>query len=74
MGEFCDVEERYVAERALYTADVGSMKIGFLRQALLRPASLGSKLADALRKALDGLVCNDLVVWPQASSSESCTL
>jgi hypothetical protein len=68
------VEERNIAERALDTAYVGSMQIRFFRQALLRPASLGTKLPDAFRKALDRLVCNDLVVGPQASSSESCTL
>lgn len=74
MGKLGDVEERYVAERALDTADVGSMQIRFFRQALLRPASFGAKVPDAFCEALDGLVCNDLMVGPQASWSKRCTL
>jgi hypothetical protein len=52
-----DVEERHVAERALNTADVGAMQIRFFRQALLGPTPLGAQLANALRKPLDGLIC-----------------
>lgn len=74
MCKLRDVEERDVAERALDATDVGSMQIRFLRQALLRPTSLGAQFANPLREALDGLVCNDLVIGPQASSSESGTL
>ena len=74
MCKLGDVEEGHVAERALDTADVGSVQIRFLRQALLRPTSLGAQFANAICEALDGLVCNDLMVGPQASSSKRCTL
>ena len=58
MCQLGDVEEGHVAERTLNTADVGSVQIRFFRQALLGPTSLGAEFANALRKPLDGLICD----------------